>query len=304
MKNPTPFNWTNFVLSTLFILTFSFASELKAQGSNALHFDGINDYVSTNTVVPYSGTFSIETWIQTTDGNATIFVWGSAINNNYVQFALNTGKLRLAVGDGISLHQLTGNTNVNDGNWHHVAVTKSGNAVTFYLDGISDGTGTTGLGPQPMSLTSIGAGLMNNILQGYTAVTLDELRIWNVSRSQVQIQGNMNCEITPQTGLVVMYPFNQGIADQNNPGLTTLLDLSSNAYNGTLNGFALSGTTSNWVRSYAMGATYTYRTAGSGSWSNPAIWQTLTACGWIGSINNKFRRYADCFRFRIFEYRR
>ncbi len=286
MKNPTPFNWTNFVLSTLFILTFSFASELKAQGSNALHFDGINDYVSTNTVVPYSGTFSIETWIQTTDGNATIFVWGSAINNNYVQFALNTGKLRLAVGDGISLHQLTGNTNVNDGNWHHVAVTKSGNAVTFYLDGISDGTGTTGLGPQPMSLTSIGAGLMNNILQGYTAVTLDELRIWNVSRSQVQIQGNMNCEITPQTGLVVMYPFNQGIADQNNPGLTTLLDLSSNAYNGTLNGFALSGTTSNWVRSYAMGATYTYRTAGSGSWSNPAIWQTLTACGWIGSITS------------------
>ncbi|MBK8363179.1 MAG: hypothetical protein IPL24_05675 [Bacteroidetes bacterium] len=77
MKNPTPFNWANFVLSTLFILTFSFASELKAQGSNALHFDGTNDYVSTNTVVPYSGTFTIETWIQTTDGNATIFVWGS-----------------------------------------------------------------------------------------------------------------------------------------------------------------------------------------------------------------------------------
>ena len=48
----------------------------------------------------------------------------------------------------------------------------------------------------------------------------------------------------------------------------------------------MSGTTSNWVRSYAMGATYTYRTAGSGSWSNPAIWQTLTACGWIGSITS------------------
>ena len=56
-------------------------------------------------------------------------------------------------------------------------------------------------------------------------------------------------EISPSsTGLVHYYNFNSGI-----PGGTTLTDsVTTGTANGTLTNFALSGTTSNWVESYAM----------------------------------------------------
>ena len=53
------------------------------------------------------------------------------------------------------------------------------------------------------------------------------------------------------SGLVAYYNFDDGTAAGTNT-VTTLFDQTSNAYNGTLNNFALSGTVSNWVESYAM----------------------------------------------------
>jgi hypothetical protein len=58
----------------------------------------------------------------------------------------------------------------------------------------------------------------------------------------------MNCELSgPTTGLITYYKFNQGIANADNASVTTLQDNSGNNYNGTLNGFALNGISSNWV---------------------------------------------------------
>jgi gliding motility-associated-like protein len=50
-----------------------------------------------------------------------------------------------------------------------------------------------------------------------------------------------------ETGLVDYYNFNQGVISGNNAGLTTLLDNTSTANNGTLVGFTLSGNTSNYM---------------------------------------------------------
>jgi hypothetical protein len=57
----------------------------------------------------------------------------------------------------------------------------------------------------------------------------------------------MNCELPAgQTGLVAYYKFNQGIDVANNTTINTLADSSGNNLNGTLVGFVLTGTTSNW----------------------------------------------------------
>jgi hypothetical protein len=76
---------------------------------------------------------------------------------------------------------------------------------------------------------------------------MDEVRFWSRALPQCEIQNNMNCELgSGQTSLVAYYKFNQ------NSGATTLTDESGNNNTGTLNNFAFSGTTSNWVYSGAV----------------------------------------------------
>ena len=79
---------------------------------------------------------------------------------------------------------------------------------------------------------------------------IDEVRIWNVSRSAVDIQSDLHRPLAgSETGLVAYYRFNQGIPEGNNAGLTVLDDETLNNFDGSLSSFALSGTTSNWVSS-------------------------------------------------------
>jgi hypothetical protein len=87
--------------------------------------------------------------------------------------------------------------------------------------------------------------IYGNIYSG----SMDEVRVWNRPLCQSEIQNNMVGEINPlqQTGLMAYYQFNQGTVGANNAGLTTVADVSGNGNNGTLNTFALSGSTSNWT---------------------------------------------------------
>ena len=68
------------------------------------------------------------------------------------------------------------------------------------------------------------------------------MRIWNVARTQSEINSNMPNELSlPQSGLVAYYKFNQGIANGNNTSITTLID-EIGINNGTLIGIS-----SNWI---------------------------------------------------------
>lgn len=56
----------------------------------------------------------------------------------------------------------------------------------------------------------------------------------------------MNSNTPSGTGLLATYYFNQGAANSDNSGVTTLTDAMGNNRNGALENFALSGTSSNW----------------------------------------------------------
>ena len=99
---------------------------------------------------------------------------------------------------------------------------------------------------------------------------IDELRIWNTARTQTEIQANMNNELSIETGLVASYQFNQGIANGNNAGETTLNDASGNGNNGTLNNFALNGTSSNWVNGVSLSPPCPTTNSFSPIWINSA----------------------------------
>ena len=163
--------------------------------SNALNFDGVNDFVNVNPMMPYSGDFTLETWFNTSDPNTTFFAWGGPGVNNYLNFGLNTGQPRLALGNGTNISQLDGIGNWNDGTWHHIAVTKSASTVLFYVDGLAAGSGVVTNSAGAYSFSSIGAGLFNNIMQGFAPLSMDELKIWNVAKSAAYFSSNYNCNL-------------------------------------------------------------------------------------------------------------
>ena len=130
--------------------------------------------------------------------------------------------------------------------WHHLAATYDGANIKLYLDGALVKTqAATGAIEVNTNVLCIGDQPGCN---EYFGGNVDEVRIWNIARTQSEIQNAMNTALAGnEAGLVAYYTFNQGIAGAINTGVTILTDKTSNANNGALNNFALSGASSNWV---------------------------------------------------------
>ena len=99
----------------------------------------------------------------------------------------------------------------------------------------------------PTANIKMGSGLRSYYL-GKGA--LDEFRIWNTIRTEQEILGNRNLELsTPYSNtLVKYYTFNQGTGGSNNSGITHLYNDVTKTSDGVLSNFALSGNTSNFVQ--------------------------------------------------------
>jgi hypothetical protein len=112
-------------------------------------------------------------------------------------------------------HPVSGVTTIANGVWHHAAATYDGTTWQLYLDGNLEATLAVG---QPCASASIQpAALASSIrsngttAQGYFDGVLDEVRIWDSARSQAQIQGTANAQITtPTSGLVARWALDEG----------------------------------------------------------------------------------------------
>ncbi len=115
----------------------------------ALALDGSGDYF---TVDGYKGVFSaspvsVSAWVNTTAAGdeGDIMYWGRNAGRRRVDFRINSGRLRVEHGSG----NIQGDTSLNDGEWHHVALTMPALApvsypeVKLYLDGQDDTRHTT-----------------------------------------------------------------------------------------------------------------------------------------------------------------
>lgn len=114
--------------------------------SRARYFDGINDHVTVpdNSQLDIgTGDFSLAVWIKTTDTSGAIVSKREWVNGKTVGYGLSIhdGRPRLQIGDvtngGLFYTSLSMDP-VNDGNWHHVAVTVDRNFTSggrIYVDG-------------------------------------------------------------------------------------------------------------------------------------------------------------------------
>ena len=112
-------------------------------GVAKLSLDGTNDYVNLDSHISNFSSLTegtISAWIKTTGTNQTIFsISDTADSNSYATlFVGSSGYLTFEVYEGGVAQLATYNGNgdaINDGNWHHVAVTVGTSGHSFFIDG-------------------------------------------------------------------------------------------------------------------------------------------------------------------------
>jgi hypothetical protein len=230
-------------------LEFS-TSPLSAPG-NCLHFDGSNDYVEVvNSPLIGDTDYSVEAWFLTEKAGDQLYSRLVGWDNFELDIAIRFDELWFDADFG----WINTNVNVNDGLWHHAAITRSGNTYKMYVDGIltnalSNGgvRNFTGLKFR-IGGKAVGGNLPFTLWEG----KIDEFRIWDRALTLAEILNSKDCELDgTEPNLVGYWNFNQGNAGADNTGLTSLDDLSANSNDGTLFNFGLTGNTSNWIASGA-----------------------------------------------------
>ncbi|NNV54204.1 LamG-like jellyroll fold domain-containing protein [Limnovirga soli] len=244
-------------------ITASYNTNCASPGA-ALRFDGIDDYVGVSGGGGLndlqSGT--IEMWVKWNGSNqdgadGSLPNFGPVLSRQS-DFEFSNQIIALSGPDpktativwkpynAIS-NAITGSTSPANG-WNHIAIVYSSGGHQLYLNGVLDGSGTeTGvMGNNTAVPLSIGGWTGQGVRYGNADI--DEVRIWNVMKTQAEIQASMHCELPAGTpGLLANYHFNQGIASADNTGETTLNDASGNGQNGAVNNFSLNGSSSNWI---------------------------------------------------------
>ena len=224
-------------------LSLLFGWQVKSQTANSLSFDGTGDNVSCGNILTTS--YTKEAWVKVTNPALANNIISGGSPSQHAFWASNAYANRLSAGHNGVWNQVQDPTPLVIGTWYHVAVTYDLPTTTMklYKNGVLVSTNTnvpiyTGASPD----VTLGSYAGGNFYGG----SIDEVRIWNYARTGVQILSNANCEISaPQAGLIAYYRFNQGVAGGTNTGINTLTNLSGAA--GTLNTFALTGATSNWI---------------------------------------------------------
>lgn len=239
----------HFTIALMLLTSILFGQE------NSLHLDGTNDYVNcgNNASLQITGTtITLEAWIYPTSFKTNVWE-GNVINksgagdNGYMLRVGNSGQVNFNIGTGSWNEINSGTGAVTLNNWHHIAGTYDGTTMRLYVDGIQVATGglTANIGSASASLY---LGDDPTWTGRYFPGRIEEVRIWNETRSAAEVVIDMNnqtCTPLP-SNLVAYYRFNQGTAGANNAGVTTVND-ETGTNNGTLNNSSLNGTNSNWV---------------------------------------------------------
>lgn len=223
---------------------------------NALAFDGVNDVVNAGNDAKVQLTQgTVEAWIKTPNAGDS---WRGIVVKHRA-FGLFLCNNELIAYSWVTNSNIPTGVYLNDNKWHHVALSfQSGvtDGTSIYVDGLKKLTFSFSVSYQGVSL-GIGNGSTNENIQHFNGM-MDEVRIWNVPRTESEINAAMSNELTgTENGLVVYYNFNQGTAAGDNSSISTATDKTSNELNGTLSNFAKTGTMSNFVTSTAFTKDYT-----------------------------------------------
>jgi uncharacterized repeat protein (TIGR03806 family) len=171
-------------------------------GSQAIIFNGVNQYAT----VPISvrTNFTIAFWVNTT-ASTTGTVWTTGLGmfsadvagvaNDFGISLIINGEVGFGLGNPNT--SLASTASISDGQWHHVAVTRTSSTglMSVYIDGVQSGT-TNGPTAGRTAPTAIRIG---GILSGggFFPGTIDDVRIYNTVLSAAEINALANPPVAP-----------------------------------------------------------------------------------------------------------
>jgi hypothetical protein len=174
--------------------------------------------------------FTIETWIKrssassaTLDGSGAgmLFAYGYG---GYGFGVDNGGSLFLANINVVNSYSVASITNTD---WHHVAVTKSGSTVVFYVDGVAYAHPSFGSSFTFSTQAAIGA-RGDNLAASFFG-SMDELAIYNRALSAVEIQAIYNASsagkcVSPGPPFIFVEPISQTVIVGESPTFSVVAD--------------------------------------------------------------------------------
>jgi hypothetical protein len=208
------------------------ATDTLDDPETALSFNGTSTYVNagTSSLFNFTGSFTIEGWFK---ASAFSSGWEAIVTKGDASWRVQrynaTDNLDFGT-NGLSNQDLQGTTNVNDGNWHHVAAVYDGSNKFLYVDGKLDAeaavSGTLSTDTDPLYF-----GENAQMTGRYFDGLIDEVRIWNAALDSATIRTWMCREVTQShpyySSLAGYWQFNEGTG-------SVAYDSSGNANNGTL----------------------------------------------------------------------
>ena len=157
------------------------------------NFDGVDDYVAVPSL-PIMATMSISLWVQRTGGFGSINQERLIMNNT-----LSSGGFGLYIQDdnrvefgqpGINGSRATGGE-ITDTKWHHIVAVYDGGTVSFFIDGVAQGSpGYTG------SISADTYSLGRASYGGFLHAKLDDVRIYNKTISTTTVSELYNLGAT------------------------------------------------------------------------------------------------------------
>ena len=150
------------------------------------------------------------------------------ISDNKVTFMLSrySNQIRAGFFSGSAWSLALSASSIPANTWTHIAATYDQTSIKIYINGVLDGTlNTTTPIPTGTEVWYLGKRFAGaDMISG----VMDEIRIWNVARTQTQIQTSMNTSVAPNsTGLRAYYQLDESTG-------TSASDATGNGYTGTL----------------------------------------------------------------------
>jgi hypothetical protein len=248
MKNTKLFVFA-IVMGIAFVLSRNAISQCSG---TSLEFDGMDDYLYTPFQNYDFSNFTVECWIN---------VPSYTVNVHYVSLQHYA---YIVIGDwadttsitawaaGLDPHTIGSSLFDTTDTWYHIAFVYDGTNQYLYINGIIDQviptTGTVYFDTTYNSGLVIGA-RYNQALQ-YVEGRIDEVRLWNIARSQIEIQNSMNSLLAGnEEGLLAYYQFEDG------PGSDTATDITGNGNTLSLNNMDINNV---WVNDSPVDLVYNF----------------------------------------------
>ncbi|MFC2087278.1 LamG-like jellyroll fold domain-containing protein, partial [Bacteroidota bacterium] len=229
-----------------------YTSSIGLVPGEALAFDGIDDYVvvSDGAIGEPDGDFTVETWVKVEEPTNSS---SSVIDKRYTNAQQKSG---YSIAYSNISHKLVGNMGSYDewttvstpeielNNWYHIAIAYRASDSTFslYQNGMLVDQSHANYGynddNNQNDLYFGGSPFSNLEFKG----EIDEIRIWNVERSQVEIFEFMDQKIDPTTPELEAYYDFERISDEHLP------DITNNYNDGVLTNMGASS----WIPSSAI----------------------------------------------------